>query len=829
MVRLCTNEYNKKSELNSYFKNYPFELSSFQKYAIEAIITGNHILITAHTGSGKTLPAEFAIQHLVKKGKKVIYTSPIKALSNQKFHEFTNKYPDISFGILTGDIKFNPEADVLIMTTEILRNTLFQNKMLDEGSVEKDKISLQFEMDIMNELGCVVFDEIHYINDADRGKVWEETIMMLPNHIQMVMLSATIDKPEHFAQWIEKTKYNREKEVYLAPTDHRVVPLKHYSYIAVPPGSYKNIKDKDIAQSMYSLTQKPVILKEKNTSFNEETYYRLKKVLSYISKNRIYTKRSFVLNNLVRYLNEKNMLPAICFVFSRKNVEICAKEIGISLFDSESTIPATIAKECQQILMKLPNYKEYLNLPEYVFMTSLLKKGIAIHHSGIMPILREMVELLFAKGYIKLLFATETFAVGINMPTKTVIFSSFEKFDGSNMRLLLPHEYTQMAGRAGRRGIDTIGHVIHCNNLFDMPYANEYKMLLNGNPQSLTSKFKVSYNLILNLYAITSGTTENFSKFTTKSMIQGDIDNEIKEWSQKIHDLEELILKKQDAIQYLKTPMEELIKYKDISENLSLYSNKQRKKFMREMNNIKSFHKTFDADLSCLDEINNLQKDIAKCRRTLDYSKQYLNKTVDDIIEILKNNNFINPENTLTTKGLIATTIQEVHPLAFSDILEKTNYFHDLSPSDIVGVFSCFTNISVMQDIRLSIPPKDNDLVYEVIKQLNEQYNHYEDLEYGIQLDTGSDYTMNYDIVTYAMEWCESTTENDCKKILQRINLEKGIFLGEFIKAILKINNIANEFAKFCEMIGDVELLNKMTNISTLTLKFVATNQSLYI
>ncbi|GAG34316.1 unnamed protein product, partial [marine sediment metagenome] len=189
----------------------------------------------------------------------------------------------------------------------------------------------------------------------------------------------------------------------------------------------------------------------------------------------------------------------------------------------------------------------------------------------------------------------------------------------------------------------------------------------------------------------------------------------------------------------------------------------------------------------------------------------------------------INPENTLTTKGLIATTIQEVHPLAFSDILEKTNYFHDLSPSDIVGVFSCFTNISVMQDMRVSIPPKDNDLVYEVIKQLNELFNHYEDLEYSIELDTGSDYTMNYDIVTYAMEWCESTTENDCKKLLQRINLEKGIFLGEFIKAILKINNIANEFAKFCEMIGNVELLNKMTNISTLTLKFVATNQSLYI
>ena len=154
------------------------------------------------------------------------------------------------------------------------------------------------------------------------------------------------------------------------------------------------------------------------------------------------------------------MLPAICFVFSRKLVERYAKTITSSLFEENSTIPSTIKRECEQILRKLPNFKEYINLPEFDMIIRLLEKGVAIHHSGIMPIFREMIELLFSKGYIKLLFATETFAVGINMPTKTVIFTGFDKFNGTSMRMLYPHEYTQMAGRAGRRGIDTIGYVV---------------------------------------------------------------------------------------------------------------------------------------------------------------------------------------------------------------------------------------------------------------------------------------------------------------------------------------------------------------------------------
>src|SRR6056300_1669012 len=208
MVVICNTPYPEESSFQEHFDTFSFPLSDFQKYAIQSIVEGNHILVTAHTGSGKTLPAEFAIKYLTGKGKKIIYTSPIKALSNQKFYDFKIKFPEISVGLFTGDIKTNPEADVLIMTTEILMNYLFNMK--DNESIISN---LDFNIDIMNELGCVVFDEVHYINDLHRGEVWEKTILMLPDHVQMVMLSATIESPIKFAEWCEKG--GEGKEVYL--------------------------------------------------------------------------------------------------------------------------------------------------------------------------------------------------------------------------------------------------------------------------------------------------------------------------------------------------------------------------------------------------------------------------------------------------------------------------------------------------------------------------------------------------------------------------------------------------------------------------------------
>ena len=828
MVKVCTKQY-EDDQYNNYFNKYDFTLSDFQKYAIESIVTSNHILITAHTGSGKTLPAEFAIEHFVSQGKKVIYTSPIKALSNQKYYDFTNKFPHISFGILTGDIKFNPEADVLIMTTEILRNTLLskQNKT--------DTVPLQFEMDFKEELACVVFDEIHYINDQDRGKIWEETIMLLPEHIQMVMLSATIDKPQVFAKWIEDTKNSQggNKQVYLAPTNHRVVPLKHYMYSTIPQGTMKLVKDKEYRDELKKFLQKPFLLKDNSNKFNEINYFKVKKFETYLKNNNSFVKSSFVLNELVKYLNINNMLPAICFVFSRKQVEKLAQQINQSLFnDDESILPGTIRNECEHILKKLPNYKEYINIPEYEIIMRLLEKGIAIHHSGIMPVFREMIELMFSKGYIKLLFATETFAVGINMPTKTVIFTSFEKFNGSVMRYLLPHEYTQMAGRAGRRGLDTIGHVIHCNNLFRLPDKTTYNNMLNGAPQTLKSKFKVTFNLMLNLQL--ANDVENKSEFTSKSMIKSDIENEIQHVKDYLKECTEKITQKKENVFYntIQKNIDEYEKYLQLEKDITYATNKKRKTMHREMENIKENDRKFESNLTFYKSIVELEADVTKNSEYLNYMNEYFNHQTNNMVSFLSKYGFIDTENsTLSLKGKYACSIQEAHCLVLSELIEYTNLFTYFNSIDLVGLFSCFTNIKVGDDFKTysSHELTEKKVLNNLLSYTQQLLDKYNDAETSNNIDSGEAYEFHYDIVNYVMEWCSCENENECKNVVFKLQQEKDVFLGEFVKAILKINNMVNEMTSICEQFGYVELQHKLSEIANLTLKFVATNQSLYV
>jgi len=467
MVFTCGDSYKKEIDTSM----FSFPLSSFQKYAIEGIIEDKHVLVCVPTGNGKTLPAEFAIQYFFNKGKKVIYTSPIKALSNQKYYDFKEKYPHIQFGLLTGDIKLNPNADVLIMTAEILQNSLLQ----------KDKSFSIFEMDYEKELACVIHDEVHSIGLQDRGYVWENIFMLLPPHVQNVMLSATLDKPEQFAQWIEDI--HNCKEVYLISLKERAVPLVHYSFITCNEGFFKKLKDKVLEKEIREVINKPIILKENSSLFNEINYRKINKVLKIISQ-KCYIKRPLVLNTLCKYLFENNMLPCACFILSRKQLEIAAREITVPLLEDDSKTPYIIKNKCEKLLReKLTNYDEFIELPEYISMISLLEKGIATHHSGTLPILKEIVEILFVQGFIKMLFCTETFSCGLNMPIKTTIFTDIHKFDGRDFRLLYGYEYNQASGRAGRRGLDTKGNVIHLNNLFKSEvYFSEYRNIIVVNP-----------------------------------------------------------------------------------------------------------------------------------------------------------------------------------------------------------------------------------------------------------------------------------------------------------------------------------------------------------
>ena len=268
----------------------------------------------------------------------------------------------------------------------------------------------------------------------------------------MLLMSATLNSPELFAGWLEEITI---KQVMLCITEHRSVPLYHYMWL----NSTKNImkQDNKFINNCNTFCDKLVPIKTNNNIYTDNLY-KIRDIKTYCKKHNLYVNKVFAINELVNYLKNNKLLPAICFIYSRKKVEFYANKINYCLH-LDSTKINTVKSKCHSIISKIPNYKEYIILPEYLTIISLLEKGIAYHHSGMLPVFREMVELMFQDGYVQLLFATETFAIGINMPTKTVIFTQMSKYTHSGFRLLYSHEYTQQAGRAGRRGFDTKGIV----------------------------------------------------------------------------------------------------------------------------------------------------------------------------------------------------------------------------------------------------------------------------------------------------------------------------------------------------------------------------------
>jgi superfamily II RNA helicase len=834
MVKLCNTPYSTESKYDEYFALYPYPLSDFQKYAIEAIVEGHHVLVTAHTGSGKTLPAEFAINHFTKTGKKVIYTSPIKALSNQKYYEFTQKYPHISFGLFTGDIKTNPDADVLIMTTEILMNSLF---------TEKTATSLQFQINIHEDLACVIFDEVHYINDEHRGQVWEKCILMLPPHIQMVMLSATIDAPVRFATWCQRGY--TDKEVYLASTNHRVVPLSHYGFLTTNESFLKGIKDKELQKQIRDSTNKLILLQNEHGKFNDAGVLEMKKTVKLFDDRKAIHKRKMVLNNLALFLRDRDMLPAIAFVFSRKHVELSAKEITVPLLEDDSKVSYIVRRECEQIIRKLPNFHEYLELPEYNDLVDLLEKGIGIHHSGMIPILREIVELMISKKYIKILFATESFAIGLDCPIKTAIFTGLMKFDGCNERYLLSHEYTQMAGRAGRRGIDTIGHVVHCNNLFDLPIMTEYKNMLCGTPQKLVSKFRISYSLILNLLqselaSESSGEKANFVTFASKSMVYDELQSEIENSQKRIDELLDKMNNKKVVMDTLKTPNEVCRKYLELENTVKNSVNKKKREIEKEMQRITDEYCNILKEMKTVIEYDELQRQLIAEREHKLYLETYISEQIRRICYILTNHGYINQiqvenspecEYELTHLGKVAASIAEIHPLIFSKMLLTTDYFQDFTSKQLIGLFSCFTDVKVDNDQRLSVPNSKDDLLQTTIKEMNKQYQYMQNVEMNAEVNTGINYedALIFDMIDESIEWCDCSNETECKIFIQTKIADKGISVGDFTKSMLKIATIVKEISGICEDIQHLELLYKLNQIEPMILKYITTSQSLYV
>lgn len=444
-------------------KEYPFELDPFQKEAIACIEGGQSVLVSAHTSAGKTVVAEYAIALSLRDNQRVIYTTPIKALSNQKYREFSEQFDDV--GLMTGDVTINPSASCLIMTTEILRSMLYR------GS------------EVMREVAWVVFDEIHYMRDKFRGYVWEETIILLPDSIHYVFLSATIPNARQFAEWIT---YLHKQPCHVVYTDFRPTPLQHYIFPSGGEGIHLVVDEKGKFREDNFSSAMAVVAAPENAAEKQPK-----------KKWKAGGKEGGDLYKLVKMIMERNLAPVIVFSFSKKECEAYALQIAKLDFNTqeEKQLVEEVFNNAMDILAEKDR-----NLPQVEHVLPLLRRGIGIHHGGLLPILKETIEVLFAEGLIKALFATETFAMGLNMPARTVLFTSCRKFDGKDFRFISSGEYIQMSGRAGRRGKDDKGIVILMVDESITPALG--KSLIYGSADPLNSAFHLTYNMVLNLLRV---------------------------------------------------------------------------------------------------------------------------------------------------------------------------------------------------------------------------------------------------------------------------------------------------------------------------------------
>ena len=439
------------------------QLDRFQEEAIDAINREHSVIVTAPTGAGKTVIAEYAVEKCLQTNMRVIYTAPIKALSNQKYRDFQSEYGD-KIGIVTGDIVLNPYAQVLLMTTEIFRNTLFD------------------DIERLQDVSYVIFDEIHYINDIERGTVWEESIIFAPQHIKFVCLSATIPNINSFAEWMQNV---RDINLEVVEELERPVPLEHHIYY-----TGFGIGNLDHLKELRKIT------KQKSRKDRYKKSYQ-KKNKSKSNSEKLAKPKDITYTQLLPYLKENKRLPCLYFCFSRKRCEANA-----AYHASAGKLVLLDETKQKKILEKFDALCKQFDIVEEKVITgfrNLVSCGIAYHHAGMLPTLKEVVERLFTSGLIQLLFTTETFAVGINMPACTVVFDSLEKYDGISFRYLKAREYHQMAGRAGRRGIDKIGYV-YAQVEPEYSAYGDVSQAISNTIEPINSQFNLSYSSILNLY-----------------------------------------------------------------------------------------------------------------------------------------------------------------------------------------------------------------------------------------------------------------------------------------------------------------------------------------
>ncbi|CAK9262411.1 unnamed protein product [Sphagnum jensenii] len=508
-------------------KEYPFTLDPFQREAIKCLEAGESVLVSAHTSAGKTVVAEYAIAMSLRDKQRVVYTSPIKALSNQKYREMTEEFSDV--GLMTGDVTISPNASCLVMTTEILRSMQYK------GS------------EVMREVAWIIFDEVHYMRDRERGVVWEESIVMAPRNARFVFLSATVPNAKEFADWVAKV---HNQPCHIVYTDYRPTPLQHYIYPAGGDGLYLVVDEKGkFRDSSFQKAVNALSTNEGGDGNKKENgkWQKGGKGGAGVGENSDIFK-------IVKMIMLRQFDPVIVFSFSKRNCEENAlkmAKLDLNNDDEKKLVNSVFWNAVDSLS------DDDKKLPQVSQLLPLLKRGIGIHHSGLLPVLKEVIEILFQEGLIKCLFATETFSIGLNMPAKTVVFTNVRKFDGDKFRWISSGEYIQMSGRAGRRGLDDRGIcVLMLDEKLEPAIA---KSMVKGSADPLNSAFHLGYNMLLNQMRCEESNPEELLR---RSFHQFQCDRALPKLQGRVKELEEelasIVIDEEDLVRDYLTLLQQL-------------------------------------------------------------------------------------------------------------------------------------------------------------------------------------------------------------------------------------------------------------------------------
>ena len=647
---------------------FPFELDDFQKEACQYIDEGKSVVVCAPTGAGKTVIAQHAIHNALRDGTRIFYTTPLKALSNQKYYDFGEKYGHDKVGLLTGDTSINRNAQIVVMTTEVFRNMLYGTNF---GSVK----------DNLKEVKYVVLDEVHYMNDEQRGTVWEESIIYCPVNVQIIALSATVANARELTDWINTVHSKTE----LVDTDFRPVPLRFYYFDSSQP-----TKLLPLLTPGGQLNKK---IKPEKRVFGKK----------------LQNKRSYV-KEIIKNLQENDMLPAIYFTFSRKKcdeqMEKCASLELISRGER-----AQIQQFIDEYIAENPHLYNNKHI-EYLLC------GVASHHAGLLPSWKILVEKLFQQGLIKVVFATETLAAGINMPARSTVISSTSKRTDSGHRMLTASEFLQMSGRAGRRGMDDVGYVTIVGTQFQSPEEVAELVLSDANP--LESRFSPSYSMVLNLlqrFSLEEAKElilKSFGYFSSGTRlhpllkVQEQIKNEIKDREficpyklsdDELHEYDKIRhIYVQNRQTYKKICKQERSKNRPLSPEAVKFG-KETKSMLEKMHSFQcdncKLYKKHSKNVEVLARfsvrLNKLDKEIEK-QRDIFWNKFLAHRSVLIDVGYLK-------DDYPTEQGLTTSQIRSENELFIAEIV-FSNVLENLTPAELASVICAITT----EDLRIDIP-----------------------------------------------------------------------------------------------------------------------------